>query len=74
MNLSAIIGGSPVAYGPLAYYFMHNWLNNFPFRINIGAGTFVITIAASVAIAWLTVGCRAIKAAMMNPVNAIKIE
>jgi putative ABC transport system permease protein len=60
--------------GPLAYYIMRNWLNNFPFRITIGAGTFVITIAASVAIAWLTVGYRSIKAAMMNPVNAIKTE
>jgi putative ABC transport system permease protein len=60
--------------GPLAYYFMHSWLNNYPFRITIGAGIFVITIMSSVAIAWLTVGYRAIKAAMMNPVKAIRTE
>jgi putative ABC transport system permease protein len=60
--------------GPLAYYFMHNWLNDFPFRITIGAGIFVLTIAASISIAWLTVSYQAIKAAMMNPVEAIKTE
>lgn len=60
--------------GPLAYYFMHSWLNNFPNRITIGAGIFVITIIASVAIAWLTVSYRAIKAALMNPVKAIRTE
>src|SRR5579862_7786673 len=60
--------------GPLAYYFMHGWLNNFPFRIDISAGIFIATIAASIAIAWLTISYRAIKAAMMNPVKAIRTE
>lgn len=60
--------------GPLAYYFMHDWLNNFSFRITIGAGVFIITIASSVAIAWLTVSYKAFRAAMMNPVKAIKTE
>jgi ABC-type antimicrobial peptide transport system permease subunit len=59
---------------PMAYYFMHGWLNNFPARISIGAGVFVITIVASAAIAWLTVGYQALKAAMTNPVAAIKRE
>jgi putative ABC transport system permease protein len=69
-----LIGIAFVIAGPLAYYFMHQWLNNFPFRITIGAGIFIVTIGASVAIAWLTVGYRAIKAALMNPVNAIRME
>ena len=60
--------------GPLAYYFMHSWLNNFPFRITIGAGIFLITIAASLTIAWLTVSFHAIKCALMNPVRAIRTE
>ncbi|HSZ35034.1 MAG TPA: ABC transporter permease [Puia sp.] len=59
---------------PLAYYFMHEWLNNFSFRISIGAGVFVITIVSSIAIAWLTVSYQAFKAAMMNPVRAIRVE
>jgi predicted permease len=60
--------------GPLACYFMNGWLNNFPFRIQIGVGVFVLTIAVSVAIAWLTVSYEAIKAAMMNPVRAMRTE
>jgi hypothetical protein len=59
---------------PLAYYFMHGWLNNYSFRISMGPGVFVITIAASAAIAWLTVSYQAVKAALMNPVKAIRVE
>ncbi len=59
---------------PLAYYFMHQWLNNFSFRITIGINIFLVTILASVAIAWLTVCYQAIKAALMNPVKAIRTE
>lgn len=59
---------------PLAYYFMHKWLTNFTFRINIGAGVFVITILASVIIAWATVGYRAVRAALVNPVKSLRSE
>ena len=59
---------------PLAYYFMHDWLTNFSFRISIRANVFIITIAASIAIAWLTVSYKALRAALMNPVKAIRVE
>lgn len=59
---------------PLAYYFMHKWLTNFTFRITIGAGVFIITILASVIIAWVTVGYRAVRAALANPVKSLRSE
>ena len=59
---------------PLAYYFMHGWLENFTFRISIGAGIFILTIVASVSIAWITVGYRAFRAAMANPVKSLRSE
>jgi len=59
---------------PLSYYFMHKWLTNFIFRITIGAGVFVITILASVIIAWATVGYRAVRAALANPVKSLRSE
>jgi ABC-type antimicrobial peptide transport system permease subunit len=59
---------------PTAYYFMHNWLNNFSFRISIGADVFIVTITASIVMACLTVSYRAIKAAIINPIRAIRIE
>src|SRR5579862_4526306 len=51
---------------PLAYYFMHGWLENFTFRISMGAGIFILTMVASVSIAWITVGYRAFRAAIAN--------
>ncbi len=59
---------------PLAYYFMHGWLENFTFRITIGAGIFIITIVSSVSIAWITVGYRAFRAAKVNPVKSLRAE
>jgi ABC-type antimicrobial peptide transport system permease subunit len=59
---------------PLAYYFMHQWLQKFAYRINITAGIFLLTILVSVIIAWLTVGYQAIKAAVANPVKSLRRE
>jgi putative ABC transport system permease protein len=59
---------------PLAYYFMHQWLQNFAYRININAGIFLLTILISVIIAWLTVGYQSIKAAIANPVESLRTE
>ena len=59
---------------PIAYYIMQNWLEKFAYRINLGTGIFLITIAASLLIAWLTVGYRAIRAANANPVKSLRYE
>jgi putative ABC transport system permease protein len=59
---------------PLAYYFMHSWLENFTFRISIGSGIFIITIVLSVSIAWMTVGYRAFRSAIANPVKSLRAE
>jgi putative ABC transport system permease protein len=59
---------------PVAWYFMHQWLQQFTYRISIGLWFFVATIAGSLVIAWLTVGYTAIKAALANPVKALRSE
>ncbi|MFT4152490.1 ABC transporter permease [Parafilimonas sp.] len=59
---------------PVAYYFMHNWLQSFAYRINIGAGVFALAIITSLVIALLTIGYRAVKAAMANPVKSLRTE
>ena len=59
---------------PIAWYYMHQWLQQYSFRINLGAGFFILTIFLSLIIAWLTVGYSAIRAAMANPVNSLKTE
>lgn len=59
---------------PVAYYFMHQWLANFTFRINLDWGLFVLAVIISVVIAWLAVGYKAIKAALANPVTSLRTE
>ncbi|TSJ44130.1 FtsX-like permease family protein [Mucilaginibacter corticis] len=59
---------------PLAWYFMHQWLQNYTFHINLGIWFFAATILSSISIAWLTVGYTAIKAALANPVKSLRTE
>jgi predicted lysophospholipase L1 biosynthesis ABC-type transport system permease subunit len=59
---------------PAACYLMHIWLNDFAYRINIGAWVFIIAIAASASIAWITVGYKALRAALANPIKSLRTE
>ncbi|MEO8416081.1 MAG: ABC transporter permease [Ginsengibacter sp.] len=59
---------------PIAYYIMYEWLQNYAYRIPLTASVFIIAIISSIIIAWITVGHRAIQAAMANPVKSLKTE
>jgi putative ABC transport system permease protein len=59
---------------PVAYYIMHKWLQNYTYRIELGAFIFLLAIISSLIIAWITVGQRAIKAALANPVKSLRTE
>jgi ABC-type antimicrobial peptide transport system permease subunit len=59
---------------PIAWYFMHQWLQQYTYRIMIGLWFFIATILGSLCIAWLTVGYTAIKAASANPVKSLRTE
>jgi putative ABC transport system permease protein len=59
---------------PLGYWVMNNWLNNYAYHISIGAGTFVVAISASFAIAAITIAYQTIKAARVNPVKSLRSE
>lgn len=60
--------------GPLAYYFMHDWLQNYTYRIQIGMQIFISAIFISVAIVFFSVGYRAMRAAVANPVKNLRSE
>ncbi len=59
---------------PVAYYCMHNWLQNYNYRSDMswwifaaaGIGSFVITL--------LTVSFQSIKAGMANPIKSLRTE
>jgi putative ABC transport system permease protein len=59
---------------PITYYGISLWLENFTDRITIQPVTFMIAGLTTLAIAWLTVSYLSIKAAMSNPVNALRDE
>ncbi|MEO0333052.1 MAG: FtsX-like permease family protein, partial [Bacteroidota bacterium] len=59
---------------PLAYYLMQQWLRSFAYTIEINAFTFVISLVAIITIVLLTVGYQSIKAAIANPVDALRDE
>lgn len=60
--------------GPVAYYFMNRWLQDFAYRINIEWWMFAAAGLTTVVIALLTVSWQAIKAALANPVKALRSE
>jgi ABC-type antimicrobial peptide transport system permease subunit len=59
---------------PVAWYYMHQWLQHYTYRISMGAWFFAITIIGSLCLAWLTVGYTAIRAATANPVKSLRTE
>jgi len=59
---------------PVAYILMNRWLANFVYRIDIGIGTFALSGAAALVIAWLTVSYLSAKAALADPVMALRQE
>jgi putative ABC transport system permease protein len=59
---------------PAAYFIMNNWLQNYPYRVDINWLHFLVASAISLAIAFLTISFQAYKAARMNPVDAIRYE
>lgn len=59
---------------PVAYYLMNSWLNDFVYRIPITAGVFVMAVLLSMIIAWITVGYKSVRAALVNPVKSLRSE
>jgi len=59
---------------PVAWYGMQLWLQDFAYRIDIGAGIFLMAGLAALVIAWLTVSYQSVKATLINPVESLKSE
>jgi putative ABC transport system permease protein len=59
---------------PIAYFFMHKWLQDFAYRIDIHWTVFVLAGLAAVVGATFTVALQAVKAALANPVKSLRSE
>ena len=60
--------------GPLAWYAMHQWLNNFVYRTDIQWWIFAVAGVSALFIAFLTVSYQAVRVAVANPIEALKTE
>lgn len=59
---------------PAAWWIMNGWLQNYEYRISIGAGIFLLSIATTILIASITVGYRSVRASLANPVKSLRTE
>ncbi|MDN5211760.1 ABC transporter permease [Fulvivirgaceae bacterium BMA12] len=59
---------------PVAWYFMHQWLADFAYRIEMEWWMFAMAGFAAMVIALFTISSQSIKAALTNPVDSLKNE
>ncbi|MCB0685235.1 MAG: ABC transporter permease [Saprospiraceae bacterium] len=59
---------------PLTWYFISGWLENFAYRISIRWTVLLVAAILSLLIAFFTVGSQSLKAAIRNPVKALRSE
>nr|HMQ64550.1 ABC transporter permease [Flavilitoribacter sp.] len=59
---------------PIAWYGMHEWLQNFSYRIDIHWSIFAIAALSVLAIAFLTVSFQSVRSALANPIKSLRNE
>lgn len=59
---------------PVAYLFMQKWLRDFAYRVDLGAGIFILAGIIILLIAGVTISLRTLKAATVNPVKSLRSE
>jgi putative ABC transport system permease protein len=59
---------------PVAWWAMHQWLQGYAYRINLGVDVFLMAGAFTVLIALATISLQTIRAALSNPVKSLRTE
>ena len=59
---------------PAAYYFLGRWLDNYAYGISLSWWFFLLPVILALAIAAVTVSYQAVRAAVRNPVEALRNE
>jgi len=59
---------------PISWYGMHRWLQNFAYKIHMSPWIFLLAGGLALVIALATVSWQAVRAALMNPVDALRSE
>jgi len=59
---------------PLAWYVMDAWLQDYAYRISMGASIFLVSLLMTFGVAALTVGFQSVRAALADPVKSLRSE
>jgi predicted permease len=59
---------------PAAWYAMQQWLQNYPYQVDIKDWAFILTAALVILIAFFTVSFQSMKAARINPAKNLRTE
>jgi putative ABC transport system permease protein len=73
-DLAALVLAAFAVAAPLAYLLVGQWLDDFAYRIDLGAGVFVLAGGLTLAVALVTVGVQALRAANADPVKSLRRE
>jgi len=57
---------------PIAFYYMHEWLQHYDYRVTIRPIVFLIAGLSAIVITIITTSFQAIKAAVANPVSSLR--
>ena len=69
-----LIGVAFVIATPITWYYMHDWLQDFVYRIHISWWILLLAGCIAALVALCTISFQAIKAAIANPVKSLKTE
>ena len=59
---------------PIAWYYLHQWLQQYDYKTDISIWVFVVSAFGALLITLITVSFQAIKAALANPVKSLRTE
>lgn len=59
---------------PVTWWIMHNWLQDFAYRISMPWWVFIVTGIVALLITFITISFQAIRAALANPVKSLRTE
>lgn len=73
-EFSVLIVASFVIAGPIGWWLMKTWLEDYEYAVPLSSWIFIAAVATTFVIAILTVGYRSMKAATANPVNSLRAD
>ncbi|MEO9968192.1 MAG: ABC transporter permease [Reichenbachiella sp.] len=69
-----LVGTATIIIWPLSYYLMNQWLENYPYRIDIGWSSFAYSGIVVLFVTAVTISYQTLKSARANPVDALNHE